>query len=116
MIRKIFQTKRQLISFLLISAFVTAPYIFLTLTDAIKNENGLIMILPFLSGLPWVLFYFLLPFDIPGFTSAGIPDQAGNLFISVPHLILFMLPVYLNIYIAVRLIMKADIKNNEEKG
>lgn len=97
-------TKRQFFVFASIAAVLTIPFLGLTVCGGIKNENALILILPFLAGMPWVLLYFWLPFDIPGFTSAGIPDQSGNLTVTVFQLVLLMLPVFLNIYIAVRLI------------
>lgn len=96
-------TKRQFFVFASIAAVLTIPFLGLTVCG-IKNEGALILILPYLAGMPWVLLYSWLPIDIPGFTSAGIPDQSGNLTVSVFHLVLLMLPVFLNIYIAVRLI------------
>lgn len=101
---KFLLTKSQFLIFVSISAIITIPFLFLTVAGQIKNESALILLLPFLAGMPWVLLYFLLPFDIQGFTSAGVPDQSGDLTVSVFQLILLMLPVCLNIYIAVRLI------------
>ncbi len=101
---KFLLTKKQFLVFVSISAFLTIPFLFLTVAGQIKNESALILLLPFLAGMPWVLLYFLLPFDIPGFTSAGVPNQSGDLTVSVFQLILLMLPLCLNIYIAVRLI------------
>jgi hypothetical protein len=101
---KFLLTKRQFFVFAGIAAVLTIPFLLLTVGGGIKNEDALILILPYLAGMPWVLLYSWLPFDIPGFTSAGIPDQSGNLTVTVFHLVLLMLPVFLNIYIAVRLI------------
>ncbi len=75
-------------------AIVTAPFGLLTVFGQMENESGLIMILPMLAGLPWVFLYFL--FDIPGFTSPGLPGTTSSLSIFV--LMLFMLPVYINVY------------------
>jgi hypothetical protein len=96
-------TKRQFFVFASIATVLTIPLLGLTLCG-IKNESALILIFPWLAGMPWVLLYFWLPFDIPGFTSAGVPDESGNLTVTVFQLVLLLLPVFLNIYIAVRLI------------
>ena len=95
-------TRKQLRTFLIICAIVTVPFALLTIIGQVENESGLIMLLPMLAGLPWVLLYLL--FDIPGFTSAGLPGVSNSL--SISGLMLFMLPVYINIYLVVRLLMK----------
>jgi hypothetical protein len=107
-------TKRQFFVFASIATVLTIPFLGLTVCG-IKNEGALILILPFLAGMPWVLLYFWLPFDIPGFTSAGIPDQSGNLTVTVFQLVLLMLPVFLNIYIAVRLISGGRRRNELDR-
>lgn len=61
------------------------------------------MILPMLAGMPWILLYLFLPFKIPGITSQGVPDASGDLTLSVFNLLLFMIPVYFNVYLLVRL-------------
>jgi len=98
-------TKRQFFVFATTAIVLTSPFLGLTLCG-IKDESALILFLPFLAGLPWVLLYSWLPLDIPGFTSAGIPDQSGHLTVTVYQLFLLMLPVFLNIYIAVQLIFR----------
>jgi len=97
-------TKKQFIIFIGTGLLITIPYFLLTVFGLIKNESGLILILPFLGGQPWLLLYLILPFDIPGITSAGQPDQTGNIVFSLFDLLLLMIPVYINIYILVRLI------------
>lgn len=98
-------TKRQFLVFATVAAVVTSPFLGWTICG-IHDASALILILPWLAGMPWVLLYSWLPFDIPGFTSASIPDQSGRSTVTVFQLALFMLPVYLNIYIAVRLIFR----------
>ncbi|MCP5005276.1 MAG: hypothetical protein GY941_15275 [Planctomycetes bacterium] len=108
---KLLLTKKQLRLFLIVCTIITAPLGLLTVVGAIENESGLIMILPLLAGLPWVLIYFC--FDIPGLTSPGLPETSGTL--SIFELILFMLPVYINIYLVVRLLFK-DPKSLKESA
>lgn len=98
-------TKSQFLVFATVAAVVTSPFLGWTICG-IHDASALILILPWLAGMPWVLLYSWLPFDIPGFTSAPIPDQSGHSTVTVFQLALFMLPVYLNIYIAVRLIFR----------
>lgn len=95
-------TKRQLFVFATVAIVVTSPFLAL-MACGLKNEEALVLILPFFAGMPWVLLYFWLPFNIPGLTSAGIPDESGRLTVTYFELALLMLPVFLNIYIAVRL-------------
>ena len=102
--RKLLLTKRELFAFLAISMTITAPCFLLSIFGMIKNEDALILFLPFLAGLPWNLIYGYLPVDIPGITSAGLPDASGNLTVSVFELMFFMIPVYINIYLFVRLL------------
>lgn len=96
-------TKRQFLVFVSLVTVFTMPFLLLTAAGHIKNEGALILYLPFLAGMPWVLLYALLP-GIPGFTSAGVPDQSGDLTVSVLQLVFLMLPAWLNIYIVVRLL------------
>jgi|OpeIllAssembly_1097287.scaffolds.fasta_scaffold93197_3 hypothetical protein len=98
-------TKSQFLVFATVAAVVTSPFLGWTICG-IHDASALILILPWLAGMPWVLLYSWLPFDIPGFTSAPIPDQSGRSTVTVFQLALLMLPVYLNIYIAVRLIFR----------
>jgi hypothetical protein len=98
-------TKSQFFVFATVAAVITSPYLGFTICG-IHDESTLILILPWLCGMPWVLLYFWLPFDIPGFTSAGIPDESGHLTVTFFQLALLMLPVYLNIYIALRLMIR----------
>lgn len=95
-------TKRQFFVFATVAIAFTSPFLALT-ACGLKNEEALVLMLPFLAGMPWVLLYFWLPFDIPGLTSAGIPDESGHLTVTFFQLALVMLPVFLNIYIVVRL-------------
>ncbi len=92
---KFLLTRKQSLIFLIICAIITAPFGLLTVMGQIENEAGLIMLFPMLAGLPWVLLYLL--FDIPGFTSPGLSGTANIL--SVFGLMLFMVPVYINVYI-----------------
>ena len=84
---------------------MTLPFLLLTLLEQIKNETGLIMIFPMLVGLPWVLIYTILPFDIPGFTSPTNPSS-GEMILTVGELFLFMIPVYINIFLFTVIICK----------
>ncbi len=106
---KLLLTKKQLRTFLIICVIGTAPFGLLTVFGQMENESGLIMILPMLAGLPWVLLYLFL--DIPGFTSPGLPGASNSL--SIFELILFMLPVYINVYLVVRL-LKKDTQFNKD--
>jgi hypothetical protein len=99
-------TRRQLFVFATTAAVLASPLLSLTVVCGLKNEEALILMFPFLVGMPWVLLYLFLPFDIPGLTSAGIPDASGHLKVTVFHLALVLLPALLNIYIAVRLIFR----------
>lgn len=99
---KFFYTKNQLRVFLIICMIFTAPFAFLMMMGAIENESGLIMMIPFLAGFPWVFVYLL--FDIPGFTTPKLPGASGRL--TILEFILFMLPVYINIYLIIRLLIK----------
>ena len=98
-------TKRQFLVFATVAAVVTSPFLGWTICG-IHDASALILFLPYFAGMPWVLLYSWLPFDIPGFTSAPIPDQSGRSTVTVFQLALLMLPVFLNIYIAVRLIFR----------
>lgn len=84
---------------------VTAPFLILSLTGWMKNESSMVLLYPFMAGLPWGFAYLALPFDIPGFTSPGVPDAEGNLQTSVGMVILAFLPVYLNIYLLMRFVI-----------
>ncbi|MBW2467025.1 MAG: hypothetical protein JRF02_06965 [Deltaproteobacteria bacterium] len=80
------------LSFLL-SILITLPFAFLTVLGQIENEAGLILIFPFVAGLPWILIYMKLPFDIAGLNSPA----SGAL--NLVQLFFMMLPVYINIFL-----------------
>ena len=105
---KIIQRK-QLRIFLILALLVTLPFALLVALGQIKNESGLIMIFPMLAGLPWVLLYLILPFDIPGFTSPAAPSS-GETILTFGELFLYMAPVYINIYLATFLIWREKRK------
>lgn len=107
--------RKQLKIFLILSLLVTLPFGLLVSLEQIKNENGLIMIFPMLAGLPWVLIYMILPFDIPGFTSAATPTSSGGIVLSFGALLLFMVPVYINIYLVTFLIWREKKISNKNK-
>ncbi|MDO8523212.1 MAG: hypothetical protein Q7S12_02940 [bacterium] len=109
--RKLSLTKNQQKKFFWISAIATLPFLVLTLLEAIKNEGGLIMLLPMMAGLPWVFLYLVLPFEIPGFTSAAIPNAQGDNIMSIFELILFMIPVYVNIYLLVHFVSDNKVED-----
>ena len=92
--RLLLLTKSQFLVFAAVAAVVTSPFLGFTICG-IHGASTLVLILPWLWGMPWVPLYLWLPFDIPGFTSAGIPDESGHLTVSVFQLALLMLPVYL---------------------
>jgi hypothetical protein len=82
------------------SSFVlSAPFYYLVSLGQVKNEGAFIFFVPYVAGLPWVLLYSVLPFQIPGFTSAGVADANGDLYVGVLHCILIFLPVYLNLFL-----------------
>ncbi|HIP64658.1 MAG TPA: hypothetical protein EYH10_05275 [Deltaproteobacteria bacterium] len=99
-------TQNQLKLFLVLSFVITLPFALLVLLDQIKNESGLMMIFPMILGLPWVLIYILLPFDIPGFTSPPSPSTSGDMVLTMSELFLFMIPVYINIYLFILVVCK----------
>jgi len=80
------------LSFLL-SILVTLPFALLTVLGQIENEAGLILIFPFVAGLPWILIYMKLPIDIAGLNS----PISGAL--NLVQLFFMMLPVYINIFL-----------------
>ncbi len=102
--------------FLFLSILSTLPFLLMSLSvfGGIKNEDAMILILPFVAGLPWNLVFLVLPFDIPGMTSAGIPDVNGNLYVLPFHIVILMLPVYVNIYLLMRLSRLRKITGNEK--
>jgi len=106
--------KNQLKVFLFVSIMVTLPFALLTLLGQIKNESVLIMIFPFIAGLPWVLIYIVLPFDIPVLTSPASPSFSGDIILTMYQLFLFMIPVYINIYLfsCVVFRFKKGVKNS----
>ena len=108
--KKFLLTRYQFRILLKLCIISTAPFAFLAITGTIENEAGLIMFTPFLAGFPWVLIYLL--FDIPGFTSPASPGTSTVL--TIPVLLLFMIPVYINIYFLVKLLMK-DSKSHKNK-
>jgi len=110
---KITQRKKLRI-FLILAILVTLPFALLVALGQIKNESGLIMIFPMLAGLPWILIYLILPFDIPGLTSAA--TSSGETILSFGELLLFMIPVYINIYLATFLIWGEKKKKVEDAG
>ena len=104
--------KKQFKIFLGLSLIVTLPFALLVFLGQIKNESGLIMIFPMLAGVPWVLIYTILPFDIPGFTSAAPPSTSGETILNFGELLLFMIPVYINIYLLTFFIWRKKKKQN----
>ena len=98
--------KNQFKIFLLLAIAVTLPFAILTLLGQIKNESGLIMIFPMLAGMPWILIYLALPFDIPGLTSSSNTSVSGDNILNFWQLFLFMLPVYINLYLLTCAIFK----------
>jgi len=56
----------------------------------------MIFFIHILAGMPWVLLYLILPFDIVGFTSPCISDYCA---IGILSTMLFYFPIYINLYI-----------------
>lgn len=84
---------------LIINGVVALPFLLLSSFGALENENAMILLPLILTGFPWILLYLLLPFEIPGFTSAGLPDAQGNLLVSPLHIVLFLIPTFINMYL-----------------
>jgi len=109
---KFLLNKKQFCLFIITIFTLSLPFILLAANGSIVNESGLILILPVMAGLPWVLLFLILPFDIPGITSAGIPNEAGNIVASISDVVIMMIPLYINIYLLFLLIIWIMQKNN----
>ena len=96
------------LSFLL-SILVTLPFAFLTVLGQIENEAGLILIFPFVAGLPWILIYMKLPFDIAGLNS----PISGAL--NLVQLFFMMLPVYINIFLINSIVSSLMKRKNSDR-
>jgi hypothetical protein len=57
--------------------------------------------LHFILGLPWIFLYKILPFNIPGFTSAPINEI--NSCVGVFETFLFYIPIYINLFILIKI-------------
>lgn len=117
---KFLLTKKQFYVYLILCALISARFLILALSLQIKNESGLILILPVFLGLPWSLLLAYLPFDTfdkAGFNinNSGVPDVYGNLITTPVDVILFMIPVYINLFIAFHVINKVFSKTVEEE-
>jgi len=85
---------------------ITVPFFLVTLAG-IRNESSLILIFPLLLGIPWSYVIARLPATLPGHDSTGmVLDAQGNLTLSIFGLILYLIPIYINIYILSRLIYR----------
>lgn len=110
-------TKKQFSIYLGVCVLVTAPFFAFAMMGELDNEGVIGLMLPFMGGLPWVLIYLYLPFDIPGATSPGVPDETGDLSTSVLIVFLVFLPVYLNIFLAFLFVTYDTkiLKKNDER-
>ncbi|OGG47623.1 hypothetical protein A2671_01710 [Candidatus Kaiserbacteria bacterium RIFCSPHIGHO2_01_FULL_49_13] len=85
--------------FFVVCGIIALPFLFFSFVGGIKNEGGMVLFPTILTGFPWIFLYLLLPFDIPGFTSAGVPNAQGDLQVSTLHILLFLIPTFINIFL-----------------
>lgn len=97
--------QRQQKMFYVLVFVITVPLLFMTMLG-IRNESALILIFPLILGIPWsygmahLQSYF-------GHNSAGmVQDDQGNLTLSFLGSLLFLIPIYINIYIFSRFIYR----------
>ena len=98
----------------IICVVITLPFLLGSITGGLKNESAIGLIPFILSGFPWIFIYLYLPFDIPGFTSVGIPNAQGDLVVSPLHVFLIALPTYINLYLLLLIIF--FVANKYKKG
>jgi len=94
--------------FFILCVVVTIPFALFLFLGYLDDERGLILIIPFLAGLPWQLVFLILPFTIPGINSA----PSDGFHFTLLHLLIFMVPVYINIFIVFLISNRVKNKHN----
>ena len=97
---RLFLSRAQRRLFLWLSGGISLPFLVLASMGATAGERGLIFLFPFSLGMPWSwIFPALLP-TIPGYNAPPLPGVEPDL---VFEAVVMLLPVYLNIYLFVRI-------------
>lgn len=97
---QVFVSSAQRTLFIWLCAAISLPFIVLAWMGATAGEGGLILVFPVALGMPWSwVFAALLP-TIPGYNAPPVPGMALD---PVVEAFLMLLPVYLNVYLFVRI-------------